>query len=267
MRRLVLVLGFLAGTAGALHAGAWTLPEGGWYVEETVSSFQTDTDFDKNGEKRKKDSNGVYTERAFKSYMEYGVANGWNLLVTLPYRRSHYVNDYNDMGNGGFQDLKVGVKYWWLSDPVVVSFAVSPSFPTGYNRGHPLPLGDARGNVEGRLFVSKDFNLWNGRLFLNGEVAKDRSGMPYYADLIHLPLPWLFTKFYLVGRKDLPAQPDGESFMQWNVGVGLTSEGTNAVMRSQRYKSVSLTLLYGQLFKGRNSGFGTNLTLVLALVF
>ena len=136
MRRLVLVLGFLAGTAGALHAGAWTLPEGGWYVEETVSSFQTDTDFDKNG---------VYTERAFKSYMEYGVANGWNLLVTLPYRRSHYVNDYNDMGNGGFQDLKVGVKYWWLSDPVVVSFAVSPSFPTGYNRGHPLPLGDARG--------------------------------------------------------------------------------------------------------------------------
>jgi hypothetical protein len=267
VKRLVLVLGFLAGTAGTLRAGAWTLPQGGWYVEETASSFQTDTDLDSNGKKKRKISNGVYTERVFKSVVEYGVANGWNLLVTAPYRRARYVDDYSDIANAGFQDVKVGVKYWWLADPVVVSFALSPSIPTGYDRGEPLALGKARGDLEGRIYVSKDLNLWSGHLYLDGEVAKDRYGVPYYVDMIHLPLPWLFTKFYLTGRKDIPAQPDGESFLQWNAGVGLTSEGSNAVMRSERYKSVTLTLLYGQLFKGRNSGFGNSVTLTLALVF
>jgi hypothetical protein len=144
---------------------------------------------------------------------------------------------------------------------------VSPSFPTGYNRSHPLPLGNARGDLEGRLYVSKDFNVWNGRLFLSGEAAKDRTGTPYYAEMTHLPLPWLFYKAYVVGRKDVPSQPDGESYTQWNAGFGLTSEGTNAIMRSERYKSVSLTLLYGRLFRGRNSGYGDSVTLALALVF
>jgi hypothetical protein len=243
------------------------LPKGGWYVEESIANFQSDEDFNRGGERAKKPFHSVYSETAVKNYVEYGLADRWNLLEVLPYRRSHSVDDYDNVSNAGFRDFETGVKWRWRENPVVVSFALNAFIPTGYNRSVPLALGDARGNLEGRVLVSRDFNVGSGRLFLDGELAKDRYHVPFYAEVIHLPLPWLFTKFYLVGQKALPSQPDGEDFMKWNLGVGLTSPGSNAIMRSERDKTISLTLLYGEIFQGRNSGHGSDVTLAVALVF
>jgi hypothetical protein len=98
-------------------------------------------------------------------------------------------------------------------------------------------------------------------------VGKDRWSMPYMVEFIHLPLPWLFTKFYLNGATDFPGRPNGQEFAKWNAGVGIASEGSQAIMRTERHKSIGLTLIYGNLFDGKNSGQGSDIQLSLSLVF
>lgn len=267
MRRVLLLAAGLFLAASQVQAGGWTLPRGGWYVEEIFSHFQTDEDFNRHSERQKKPFSGVYTETVAKTYIEYGLRDRWNLSLSLPYRRARFVDDYNDLDNAGFRDLSTGVKWRWKAKPTVVSFAVTAALPTGYDPTADLPLGDARGNLEGRVFVSRQFKLWGDEFFADVELAKDRYAVPYYAELTHLPLPWLFTKFYLVGQDDWPTQPDGEDFMKWNLGIGFASRGSNAIMRSQRYKSISFSVFYGEIFKGRNSAHGRDVSLSVALVF
>lgn len=262
--RFLVALFFVPGLS---HAGGWTLPRGAWYVEESISHFQNDEDFNRRGEKQKKDFSGVYSETVAKTYIEYGVIERWNIVTSLPYRRAHFVDDYNNIQTAGFRDFSMGLKWRWKLKPTVVSFAVTGAVPTGYDPKDDLPLGDARGNIEGRMFVSRQARFLGKPIFLDFEVAKDRYGVPFYVEAVHLPLPWLFAKFYAVGSHNFPRQPDGEDFIKFNAGLGLTSKGSNAIMRSERYKSISLSLLYGELFQGRNSGHGRDVTLSMALVF
>jgi hypothetical protein len=263
-RAVVLAVTVTAGLSGRARAGAWTLPRGGWYAEETLSFFSSDRDINAGGESAPKPFHGVYDEIRAKTYVEYGLRDRLTLLTVLPYRRSRYVDDYNDIHNAGFMDATMGLKWRCLPPPWVVAVSVNASFPTGYNAEAPLALGNGRFNPEFRAHVS---HAVNDIAFFSLEAAKDRVGIPYLAEGVYFPLSWVFGKCYVSGLQNFPRHPDGEDYAKWNLSLGLTSEGSNAIIRSGRQKSTTLSAGYGRVFSGRNTGHGSDVSVTVALVF
>jgi hypothetical protein len=229
-----------------------------------MSSFIANKDFDANRTKTKKPFHGVYNEVVLKTYVEYGLQKRWNVVMSLPYKSSHYVDDYSNIHNAGFQDFSLLVKWGWKEQPVVVSYGIGGSVPTGYNRLEPLALGNERSNIQGRFFISRGIR---NKIFLNLELAKDRVGVPYLLETTTLPVPWMFAKVYISGFEDLPAQRLGEEYASWNVLVGLTSQGSDAIVRVPGKKSLTLAVGYGETFRGRNTGAGAIPFVSMAFVF
>ncbi len=255
---------FLIAMPGVLRAGAWTLPQNSWYVEEAISFFSSDKDIDAKGEASSKAFRGVYDEVRLKTYVEYGLRDRWTLIFAAPYRRARFVDDYNDISNGGFTDASAAVKWRWKPNPWVVSFGASLGLPTGYDAAEPLALGTGRGNAEARVYVSR---LFDERLMLTAEVAKDRVGVPYLIEAAGIARSIGFLKIMVNGLADFPHHSDAESYAKWNLSAGLTSEGSNAMIRYNRQKSTSVSIGMGRVFHGKNTGSGTDLSLSVAFVF
>ncbi len=256
-------------------AGAWTLPQNGWYMEEGVTYFSSDKEFNETKESVKKFDNGIYTSITSKTYIEYGLVDRLNLIFTLPYTSAHYVDDYINIDNAGFQDLLLGVKWRWLQDPVVVSFGLSGETPMGYDRTKAPTLGTGRSNVEGRVFVSKSFFHvpkkldvpgWS-RLAVSLELAKDRSHAVYLIDAMLFVTNWAYLKGTWGGQDDLPTHHNGEDIAKWNLSLGLTSMGSNAIMRTGTDQTFSLSIGFGQVYQGRNTGRGSEMTVSISYVF
>jgi len=270
VKKLLLALLLVPAAAASLRAGAWTSPRGGWYMEEGTSSFQTDRDLGGTGHSRKKDFNGVYDDTTYKTYLEYGAVERWTVITSIPYRKAHYVDDYSDINNGGLQDLTAGVKWGWKTKPWVVSFAGFAYVPMGYNASAPLgkSLGTGRGNAEGRAIVSRELKNMPGRssIFVTGELGKDRYGVPYSLEAFWLHAKWIYTKLYINGVQPWPHHWDSQEYAQWTASVGLTSRGRNVIMRSAREQSFGLSVGYGRLIRGRNTGRGDTISLSVAYV-
>jgi hypothetical protein len=277
-KTLLFSLAALAMAGAPLHAGAWTPMRGGWYLEESVSFFQSNLDFSRSRQRQRKPEHGEFRQTLAKTYVEYGITSDIPVSVSLPYKRVRYVDDYSDIDNAGVQDLQIGTRWkFYDKNTLVMSLSAAVTTPAGdYKSDEPLALGDRRSNPEMRLLVGKTFwpvksqtpgqPDWS-RAYAGAEIGKDRFSMPYVLEGGAFAAPWLLCKAELRGVSNLPQRPDGQDYLNWFASITLTSEGSNNVLRTDTRQALNLSLGYGNILSGRNTGGGPTTQVSLSYSF
>lgn len=269
---------FLAGSglfAPGVHAGAWTLDPGHVYAELGTGYYWDNAEFNRAGDKKPKVAQGGYDEMATKAYLEYGLIPRLNLISSVVHKTVTYTDDYSHLTNSGFQDGTLALKWRFLEEPVVFSGIVGTRFPLGYSTQRDPELGNGDWNPEMRLSVGKTFQPmpeavdgfgWS-RFYANAEFAKDKRSLLSALEGGFFPVSWFYVKGLLNNAWDFPSQPDGQEFSKWNLSFNIASDGSGLITRQGGKKSFNLSLGYGEIFKGRTVGAGSEWTTSVSMGF
>ncbi|MBK8575778.1 MAG: hypothetical protein IPN90_08900 [Elusimicrobia bacterium] len=266
---------FLSRLSPSVNAGAWTLDPGHWYGELGSSFYWDDSEFNASGNEQPKPFQGGYDEVATKAYVEYGLIPRLNLISSVIHKRVVYTDDYSKLTNSGFQDGSLAFKWRFTENPVVFSGIVGTSFPLGYSTQQDPELGSGEWNPEARLSVGKTFvpmpeaadGVGWSRFYGNAELAKNKRSLLSSLEGGFFPASWFFAKVLLTNAWDFPSQPDGQEFSKWNFSLNVASDGSSLITRQGTKKSFNLSLGYGNIYKGRNVGSGSEWTTSVSMGF
>ena len=261
-------------------AGAWGLTNGEISVEMYNSSYQTDTDLDRNGERIAKPNNGEYKSYTTELKLEtYTPIPDLNFLFALPFRWATYKDDNVDLDNAGFSDTRVGLKYI-LSRDVKGSrvFAVSGELQ--------IPTGDTSSDpVLGKDQYYADLRVLFGQSFLPKTVGTPERFAKRYQAFVVTELGYrrwedspgqvvylaqgrshLGAGFSLQGEVDgvEAVESDGESYTV--VRIGPAWKNSNSADPVERSSDVTLALQWGEVVRGENTSDAHELVLKLRYV-
>lgn len=168
-----------------VFAGAWTLPKGDVWMQETVKWFWTKRDYDRNGDKAKMNNNARSWGWAMIPEVQYGVTGWLDLLFKMEYKEAKY-KEYsrpnvapNDWGpysvkNHGLVSIEPGVKMNFLREPLVLSGQFSYSIWNPHYESKPLS------DVAEQPGLSDRSNFWD----LRGLAGKKwDTKIPFYMGL------------------------------------------------------------------------------------
>jgi len=143
----------------AAWAGAWTLPRKRWYAEYFYRYFGSKKEFDAEGNSGRRAKTAMFQDIRNEWKVEYGLADGVNLLASIPYQSSHYRDDNVDLLNTGVGDIFVRTKLRMSLTPVVSSVQFSWKIPSAYDPAVSPGLGDGQVDFESRLLLSRSFTF------------------------------------------------------------------------------------------------------------
>lgn len=271
------LLGSFGQWTSHVHAGAWTLDPGHAYAELGTSFYWDNAEFNASGDKRPKAAQGGYDEMATKAYVEYGLVPRLNLISSVVHKSVSYTDDYSHLTNSGFQDGTLAFKWRFTQaeTPVVFSGIAGVKFPLGYSTQRDPELGLGEWNPEARLSVGRTFvpmpeaadgTGWS-QFYANAEIAKDKRSLLSALEGGYFPVSWFYVKGLLANAWDFPSQPDGQEFAKWNASLNIASDGSGLITRQGTKTSFTLSLGYGEIFKGRNVGAGSEWTTSVSMGF
>ncbi|CAA0115504.1 Uncharacterised protein [BD1-7 clade bacterium] len=159
----------MAGTTA--WAGAWVPAEGDGYNKFAVAPYNAKDFFGDNPDFKE------FTGINYSIYAEHGLGNNVALYGTLLYQDLKQTTQENVTTRGsGFGDVELGVRYQFLTDPVVLSTAFLVKLPWLYDRDAELPLGNGQVDYESRLLLGKSLNQFG---YIGVEVGyRYRTGDP-----------------------------------------------------------------------------------------
>lgn len=273
----VVLLGSFGRWTPRVHAGAWTLDPGHTYAEVGTSFYWDNAEYNAAGDKKPKTAQGGYDETATKVYVEYGLIPRLNLISSVVHKTVSYTDDYSHLTNAGFQDGALAFKWRFTGseNPVVFSGIVGTRFPLGYSTQRDPQLGEGDWNPEARLSVGRTFMSmpeaadgfgWS-RFYANAELAKDKRSVLSALEGGYFPVSWFYVKGLLNNTWDCPSQPDGQEMAKWNLSLNIASDGSGLITRQGTKTSFNLSLGYGDIYRGRNVGAGSEWTTSVSMGF
>ena len=146
------------------NAGAWVGEKGSGYLKLGYAQYTANDTFG--------DSNGFdeFEGTNISLYGEYGLGHQFALYGSLLYQDiEQSIFDSNNRNastiattdaNTGFSDIEVGLKYQWLSGPVVLSTSFLVKLPYLYDEDDSLPLGNGQEDYEVRVLAGKSLNQY-----------------------------------------------------------------------------------------------------------
>lgn len=135
-------------------AGAWTVPRERWYAEYFYRYFGSKKVFDAHRNSGRRPTTGNVRDIRNEWKLEYGLTDWLNVLASVPYISSHYLDDTTDLLRTGVGDIYVRTKLRLIEKPLVGSVQLSWKIPSAYD---PLenPIGDGQVDFESRLLFSR----------------------------------------------------------------------------------------------------------------
>ena len=157
----------LVGWPAAIHAGAWTLPQGKFWGKITMFQQETDEEYvgiprpyfaegefrqHKAGTRLPYRENGKYDSKAVFIEGVYGVTDRLDLGLQVPYFDQVFTDDkYEIIGadppsDSGFSDMRVFAKWRVIQKPVLFSLKTVAKMPTGefLNVDGLIPVGEGQ---------------------------------------------------------------------------------------------------------------------------
>jgi len=143
-------------------AGAWLQAPGAAYLKISGGYLYTEHEYDSEGDKidilsrEPLIQDAGYRDIAFTGYLEYGLADRLTLAASLPFKiltsTRTEITEFADLTrdidvtNGGFSDLRAGLRYPLQTAPFPLSIQSDVKIPLGYdahpdNTGPPLGTG------------------------------------------------------------------------------------------------------------------------------
>jgi len=267
-----------------VFGGAWTLPNGSIWIEETVTHRYAKWDFDADRELARKNRNARQTGWDSVTKAEYGIFDWLTILGGITYKESNYVEHNRppswgkyDINGHAFTEAEVGLKARILEKPVVLSGQIKiQTYLDGkqytdpvkgsltYNSSSTPALHDGHNALEFRGLVGRKFDTAipfylgaeAGYSFRNRDVC---NGFPLFLEGGFWPADMLLIK----GEIDAYLSHDATGSIEkdyaiWRVGPVIRLLGakgksqTSSVTREGAF--LDLTIQYGNTFWGRNVG-------------
>lgn len=271
----IFVFGSMIVLPADLFAGAWTVPEGHWYIESYSKYYWADSDFNADGKKTPKANNGFYEEIRTELKAEYGLRDNLNLLLSLPFKHASYEDDNGTSTTTGLEDLWLRTKFRLTQEPVVSSLIFGAKFPAGYDENDSPALGDGQIDGEIKFLVGKSFPSRDGffPFYIGAEVGfrprnkEPTNEIPYLLEFGFNPTDRLMFKGTLDGVEGIAGTgKEEEDWLKWTANIVYKiSGGFSTVYREET--SVNLEIAYGETFDGRNTAVGSEIVLNIAFQF
>ena len=165
-----LITAILCTWSSMLWAGAWSMNQGGVYAKYSVNHYYTNYTFTEGGGIERLPSGTTFTDNNTTLYLEYGITNRLTISGSVPYKwlRSTYNRQVTVGGQtktqhvethwNGFGDMELGLKYCFLTEPVVSSMQFLYKNAWLYNSNERIPPGNHQDDYELRLLFGK--SLW-----------------------------------------------------------------------------------------------------------
>lgn len=159
-----LALGVIAGLLCAplsASGGAWTVPQGGYYLKVAANSLATSDVLDSGGTRRRKPGMGRLSDLTVLAYLEYGWRDRLTVVASAPFRklreRRRFATGVGTETSDGFGDLEFRLRWGLDSHPVVVAATTGVSVPLGYDidPNTRVPLGTGKFAADVRLLVGR----------------------------------------------------------------------------------------------------------------
>ncbi len=153
-----------------LWAGAWSMNQGGVYAKVSVNHYYTNYSFAKGGGLQRLPSGSRFADNNITWYLEYGVTERLTLIGSVPYKwlRSTYrrqirVGDKTKTQHvekhwNGFGDMELGLKYCFLTQPIVSAIQFLHKNARLYSKDERIPPGNHQDDYELRLLFGR--SLW-----------------------------------------------------------------------------------------------------------
>ncbi|MDD5634511.1 MAG: hypothetical protein PHW46_04460 [Candidatus Omnitrophica bacterium] len=193
MRKIIIFLVFSCFILPQLaFAGAWTLPKGNIWLEETVKWMWARQDYRSDHGMARKNNDGRSTTFASISKAEYGIFDWLTFLSSIEYKEGNYSENARpadwgvyDVSNSAFTSLQLGAKVRVLKEPFVLSGQIRGEWYLGGKRyTDPVPgsathasedrpaLSDGNNSLEFRALAGKKFdNTFFLPMYVGGEIG------------------------------------------------------------------------------------------------
>jgi hypothetical protein len=162
----------LAAPAGAL-AGAWTLPEGGGLLIETLFGWAGD------GAPWGGNPAVHQTKAEAQTYVEYGLTDRMTIFGQVALERYALSAPTQNLYVGpDYASLGLRAKLWSTGEWVFSGEAIVYA-PGAHDGSQPAQAGNTGGAAEARLLAGYNFNVWSTPAFLDAQVGyRLRTGGP-----------------------------------------------------------------------------------------
>ncbi len=266
-----LAMGLLAWCwAGAVWAGAWSQPRGGFYAKLSGIHYSTTEVFNDMGKRAAMGmDDNQFRARQVLAYGEYGLLERLTLTGQVGAGRLVSEDTFVERITWGLGDVHFGAKYQITRGRLVLSPQVDVAFPSGYDRTYDPALGTGYSAQGARLLAG--LSLYPLPLYAGAEMGYKVRGGPfsnqvsYFVELGATPRPWLFAKGFVSQVYTRAADSEGGQ-----VGVVQVSEGDFAEVGGNVAVQVAgplwIDLLWKSVFRGENIGAGSSLGLGLVLI-
>lgn len=281
-RVLALAVVMLFLSASELYAGAWTVPKHKVWGELYEKWSYAKEEFNQDG-KRQTLSQGKearYWEYMMEPKLEFGVTDYLTAMASLEYKEAHY-KEYGrpdswgpySVKNHGITNIKVGGRFRFLEDPVVMSTQtrvwIYPGYPVNHHEegdwtAHQPMIGYGDDAVEQRILIGKTFILpihkgykidgyWGietGYRWRTKSVCYD---IPYFAEIGVRPIKGFLLKTEIDGYKAVKGT--GSIYSEygfWRIGGVWEVFGGDSTLR-QGEKMFNLEFQYGTMVWGKNT--------------
>ncbi len=280
---IILIIAFLLISVMTIQnafAGAWTVPKYKVWGEYYMKWDYGKEEFLSDGKKRKltdrKDARSW--EFVMEPKLEYGITDWLNFQFGLEYKEGHYKEYGRAPSDGpfarknhGITNVKLGGKWRFLENPVVLSAQGKVFIYPGYGNYHgddprftnQPSIGKGDDAFELRGLIGKQFNLpitkkfslpcyvgaETGYRWRTRHVASD---IPYFVEGGFWPAPWFLVKSEVDGYKSNPGTGSiKESYGIWRIG-GVWQVFGDSVLR-QGNKLFNIEFDYGMTLWGKNT--------------
>lgn len=152
------------------HAAAWVQEKGKSLLCLQLNHYQTDDEFDSEGNKKSRD--GDFRKTEINTYLEYGLTDKDTIVANLFYDWLRDDKPEPSESNQGFADIELGWRRQLLkTDPHVATFQVLSIIPTGYDIQDSPRLGYGRFGLEGSFSYGRNFKWFEKYGFLDTSLG------------------------------------------------------------------------------------------------
>ncbi len=244
--------------------------KGGIYSKLSLNYYFTNYTFTEGGGKERLPSGTKFTDKNATFYMEYGITDRLTVSASVPYKklRSSYrqeiqagdrtlkrrvVKHYRGVG-----DMEFGLKYCFLTEPVVTSLQFFTKTAWAYSGNEKVMPGNNQNDYEARILLGK--SLWPFPGYCGAEFGyRWRTNKPsdeyrYLLEFGFNPFKKLSLRFKLDGVKSVknaglpdPPQPLYTSYIDEETGEVIKVRSGSSTTQFSSNPSLGLEYDLGKL--------------------
>ena len=202
IRGVTILFFLLISSCGRVQAGAWTQPDGGYFLKIAPSYLSTSREFNHEGkrqaiqEEQFASEDASFRDFSLFAYAEYGLRERFTLIARFPFKILRLerqlligggrLRQLERLYTAGFGDLTLSLRSALLDGSLAVSVQTGLKIPLGYDRtpdDDGPPLGSGKADAEAHLLLGR--SLYPLPAYLSAGIGYRRRGGRLHDEILY----------------------------------------------------------------------------------